>query len=760
MSDHVPEPMAGGTRERPFLSIVLPCYGVQAYLRQCLDSILGQTFRDIEVIGVDDASPDHSGQILDEYAARDSRLRVIHLEDNVGLGRGRNIGLDHARGRYVLFLDSDDWLGDGALDAIAHRLMDVEPDVLFYDYARAYWNGRKRRNVVDHLLREPPPPDVFTLRERPSIMRVMMTAWNKAFRTEFLRETGLRFSPGYYEDLVVTYPILMLADRISILDRVCYYYRQRRSGAITRTIGDKHFAAFDQYAQIFGWMDETGPEVDEFRPAMFERMIWHLLIILRNRDRVPPGLRRAFFRQMSEHYRRYVPAGYEPSTTDRLIERGWWRPFQAFDWLGRVRAWLVRTKTRTGRRLRRWKTRVGRWVRRLQYRAALRAPLDERLAVFASYWYRAPTGSPFAIYRELRRLAPDVDALWVVRSAEVERVPDGVPFVVDGSAGYYRALARAKFLVNNVNFPNDIVKRDGSIHVQTQHGTPLKTMGLDLERFPVAAPGMDFSALRARAERWDYNLSSNRYSTEIWSSAYHPCSFETLEYGYPRNDRYYTATADEVAALRERFGISPEKTAILYAPTHREYRRTYAMQMDLALVARSLPPDQVLLVRAHYFYDNLPDFEELERRGLIVDVSEHLHTEDVALAADVLLSDYSSIIFDYANLRRPIIVYADDHATYRRLRGTYIDLLEAPPGPVATTEQELIEILDERRFDQDLMYERLDSFRRRFCDFDDGRAGERVVRKVFLGEEPAPPLPLEQRTPAPAPRLPRRIPPP
>lgn len=737
--------------EPPFLSIVLPCYGVQAFLRQCLDSILEQSFRDIEVIGIDDASPDHSGQILDEYAERDGRLRVIHLDENVGLGGGRNVGLDEARGDYVLFVDSDDWLADGALEAIAHRLRHVRPDVLFFDYARAYWDGRKRRNVLDHLLREPPPPDVFELGQRPSVMQIMMTAWNKAFRTDFLRETGLRFAPGYYEDLVVTYPILMLADRISLLDRVCYYYRQRRAGAITKTVGDKHFTAFDQYERIFGWMDEHGPEVDRFRPLMFERALWHLLIILRNRDRVPGPRRREFFQRMSSLYRRFVPPGYEPSTTDRLIQLGWWRAFQIFDWIGRMRGQAERASRRAVRKLRKLKSKIGHRVRDVQYRLALRQPVREDLAVFAAYWYRAPTGNPLAIYDALRRLAPDVEAVWVVRSAELERVPADIPYVVDGSGEYYRLLARAKYFVNNVNFPNFVVKRDGTVHVQTQHGTPLKTMGLDLRDYPVAAPGMNFPALLERASRWDYNLSSNRYSTEIWHRTY-PCDFETLEFGYPRNDRYYTATAEEVRDLRQRFGIPEHKTAILYAPTHREYRSEFELQMDLSLVARSLLEDQVLLVRAHYFYDNLPDFEELEARGLIIDVSEHLHTEDVALASDVLLSDYSSIIFDYANLRRPIIVYADDYETYRRLRGTYIDFLEEPPGPVAATEQELIDVLRERGYEEAQMYDRLEDFRRRFCDFDDGRAAERVVRKVFRGEDPEPPRPREERTPAPAPR--------
>ena len=115
-------------------------------------------------------------------------------------------------------------------------------------------------------------PDVFTLAERPSVLQLMMTAWNKAIRREYLLDLGLRFSSGFYEDLNVTYPILMAAQRLSLLDHNCYIYRQRRRGAITRTAGEKHFDAFQQYERIFAFMD-AHPDTAEYRPVMFDRMM-------------------------------------------------------------------------------------------------------------------------------------------------------------------------------------------------------------------------------------------------------------------------------------------------------------------------------------------------------------------------------------------------------------------------------------------------------------------------------------------------------
>ncbi|MYZ11700.1 CDP-glycerol--poly(glycerophosphate) glycerophosphotransferase, partial [Streptomyces sp. SID2999] len=113
-----------------------------------------------------------------------------------------------------------------------------------------------------------------------------------------------------------------------------------------------------------------------------------------------------------------------------------------------------------------------------------------------------------------------------------------------------------------------------------------------------------------------------------------------------------------------------------------------------------------------------------------------------------------SIMFDYANLDRPIVVHADDWETYRTTRGVYFDLMAEAPGRVARTQEELTEILTSGAWRDETATKARTAFRRRFCEFDDGRAAERVVRRVFLGEpeEALPPvLPLEERSPAPTP---------
>jgi CDP-glycerol glycerophosphotransferase len=366
------------------------------------------------------------------------------------------------------------------------------------------------------------------------------------------------------------------------------------------------------------------------------------------------------------------------------------------------------------------------------YRRRRRAPIDPQLAVFAAYWYRGYSCNPRAIYEKARELVPGLRGVWVVNRGAVDTVPEGVEYVVANTPEYFDVMARARVFVNNVNFPNHFVKRPGAVMVQTHHGTPVKVMGLDLQKSPIVSRTMDFAGLRTRVSRWDYSISSNRFSTEIWERVY-PGDYETLEVGYPRNDALVNATAQDVRRIRDELGIEPGQVAVLYAPTHREYRSSYAPVLDVAAVADALGPGHVLLVRAHYFYRADRQIEALHRAGRIIDVAGHPSVEALCLAADVLLTDYSSIMFDYAVLDRPIVIHAPDWEAYKTLRGVYFDLTAEHPGVVTRTEAEVVEALRTGAFTESAARARA-AFRARFCALDDGRAAERVVRRVWLGE--------------------------
>jgi CDP-glycerol glycerophosphotransferase (TagB/SpsB family) len=309
-----------------------------------------------------------------------------------------------------------------------------------------------------------------------------------------------------------------------------------------------------------------------------------------------------------------------------------------------------------------------------------------------------------------------------------------------------------------MNWPKELDKREGQIHLQTQHGTPLKTMGTDLRNFPQAGKDLDLDELMRQCDRWDFNLSSNRYSSEIWERTY-PAYFEELEYGYPRNDRLLNARLEEVRAIRAGLGFDDSHLVILYAPTFRDgvdsVRLPTGLQdlggtgvrLDLDQLAAAAGEHGRVLVRTHYSLSTPPE----SHSGKVIDVSRHRRVEDLMLAADALISDYSSITFDYANLDRPIILHVEDQAFYDGRRGTYFDVAEFPPGVVARSAEELYGALRGGTFAAPEAAKHRHLYREKFCEFDDGRAAERVVRRVFLGETDVPAIaPPAERSPAPS----------
>ncbi|MFZ3470705.1 bifunctional glycosyltransferase/CDP-glycerol:glycerophosphate glycerophosphotransferase [Streptomyces sp. 4.24] len=729
----------------PRFSVIVPAYKVQAYLQESLDSVLTQSYPDLELIVVDDASPDACGSIIDDYAARDPRVTAVHLAHNLGLGPARNAGRSRATGDYLVFLDGDDTLAPGALQAITDRLKATgSPDVLVYDYARTYWTGELVRNSLSHRLSEDGPAS-FRLADRPALLGMLMVVWNKTYRREYAEREGLSFPPGFYEDTPWTYPALLAAESVAVLDRVCVHYRQRRTGSILTTSTRRHLDVFDQYDRVFGYL-ATRPELERWRPVVHRRMAEHFCALYADPRRLPRAARAEFFGRASALLRRYRVPGPRPlslSRTDRirhaLMRVGARRAYRALSLLRSASLAAGRAGATAWRGLRET-------ALRLHYRAQRLLPLRPELAVFSAYWHGGYACNPAAIEAKLRELAPRMRTAWICDPAHASTLPRETALLRPGSAAYWTALARATYLVTNVNFERTLVKRPGQILLQTQHGTPLKRVGLDLQDRPAATPTTDFAGLLRGADQWDYLLSANRHSTLVWEKAV-PSSYTTLEYGYPRNDVFHRATQADVLELRERLGIPPGSTAILYAPTHRDYRRSRPDHLDFERILRDLGPRYTILTRTHLTYAGSASPEPHPR---LLDVSSHPSVEELCLASDALVTDYSSLMFDYASLDRPIVIHADDWEAYEASRGTYFDLRAFPPGAIARTEDELVDIFATGHWQGSRSAQLRSSFRARFCTYDDGQAAERVVRRVFLSQPASPIVPLEERRPTPA----------
>ena len=301
----------------PLISVVIPVHGVEDYLDRCLDSVLADPVASLEVIAVDDASPDGCAAIL--AARHDARLRVITTPVAVGPGPARDLGAKEATGEYVWFVDGDDELADGALAAVAGALTSLRPDVLVIDFENLYPDGSVGPSGGAQYLRgsaaEPlRGGETGTLADHPALIHLTMTAWSKVFRRDFLAGLGVSFGsagPAPHEDVPVTTLALLTAGRIGVLDRVCYRYRRSRRGSYLAAVSDANFNIFGSYEQVFNYLAERtklrAPVTPAVYAAVFERAIWHYTTLI---PLVPRRRRREFFHRISADFRRWRPDGF------------------------------------------------------------------------------------------------------------------------------------------------------------------------------------------------------------------------------------------------------------------------------------------------------------------------------------------------------------------------------------------------------------------------------------------------------------------
>jgi CDP-glycerol glycerophosphotransferase len=369
------------------------------------------------------------------------------------------------------------------------------------------------------------------------------------------------------------------------------------------------------------------------------------------------------------------------------------------------------------------------------YRAARSEPLRDAV-VFTSFGGRQCSDSPRAIHDELVRRGAPLEHLWVVADG-MARVPEGSVTLREHSREHHEALARARYVVTNDHFPEWFRRREDQVCVQTWHGTPLKRLGFDVSAMHKTKRRFE-THWDEMVRNWQHVVSPNHFSTPILKRAYR-LEGELLETGYPRVDVLARPDRDAAGrALRERLGIPEGVRTVLYAPTYRDHvidrRQRYRLDLhlDIERLRSAVGQDTVILFRKHhYVVDPVPATAD----GFVRDVSSYPDGTELLLAADVLVSDYSSMMFDYANTGRPMLFFTYDLDVYRdEVRGFYFDFLARSPGPLLATTDQLAEALEDLDAVQSQYAQRYADFKAQFCELDDGHAARRVVDQVF-GQE-------------------------
>jgi CDP-glycerol glycerophosphotransferase len=371
-------------------------------------------------------------------------------------------------------------------------------------------------------------------------------------------------------------------------------------------------------------------------------------------------------------------------------------------------------------------------LRKAVYPVQSKLPLRDAV-LFVSWNGKQCTDNPRGIAEELRRRGDDREQIWVVNDYAAP-VPAGGRVVLSGTEEYFEALARCRYVISNDDMQPYFRKREGQIYLQTWHGTPLKRIGFDIGKPQFASGTAYFDHLRDDVAKWDLLLSQNPFSTPILRGAFR-FGGEICEYGYPRND--VLARGEPLAGqIRQRLGIPAGKRVVLYAPTWRDNqfyasgRYRFDLRLDLERAWEVLGPDHVVLIRGHHHLAN--DVPTGTRPGFVRNVTAYPDIAELFLISDVLITDYSSVMFDFAATGRPMIFFTYDLAQYRdQLRGFYFDLEAEAPGPLLATSEEVLAAVAATDGVQSRYAAAYQAFAAKYCPLDDGKAGARVCDRLF-----------------------------
>ena len=361
-------------------------------------------------------------------------------------------------------------------------------------------------------------------------------------------------------------------------------------------------------------------------------------------------------------------------------------------------------------------------------------PVKKNRIVFDSSLGKSYAGNPRYIYECIVSNGYDMkwDCIWFYET-EKYSIPGMSRQVRYGRLRYLYYMATAKVWVFDSRQPEFLIRRRGTHYIQTWHGTPLKKLALDMEDvFMVGEKDIDtYKELFVKnVHTWDYLISQNSFSTATFRRAF---NFEKqmLEIGYPRNDILLREnTPDDIRRYRKNLGLPLDKKIILYAPTFRDDEYSdddhyqFDPQISFELMQEQLSDEYVIIVKYHYLIMDSVDWSPYE--GFIYHFDQSRDIAELYLVSDFLITDYSSVMFDYSILNRPMFFFAYDFHKYKNeLRGFYFSYREEMPGPISTTTEELIR--DIRNYDPAEYQEKSRRFREKYNSIDDGRASARVL---------------------------------
>ncbi len=365
-------------------------------------------------------------------------------------------------------------------------------------------------------------------------------------------------------------------------------------------------------------------------------------------------------------------------------------------------------------------------------------PVNNDVIFFESSVGRNYSGNPKYVYEELinQGLDKKFKCIWSLDDINL-KIPGNAKKIKRAGLFYLYYLAVAKIWICDTRLPAFLVKRPETIYIQLWHGTPLKKLAMDMDILSMSEK-MELSEykrlFKKNTETWDYLISQSNYTTEKFKSCF-DFQKEILTIGFPRNDILFKKNdTKSIESIKKGYNVPLDKKIILYAPTWRDdefYENgiyKFSTQIDFDLLKRELGDTHIILVKLHYLVKDPVDWSNYE--GFVYKCDYIQDIQELYLISDFLVTDYSSVIFDYALLKRPMIIYAYDYEKYKNdLRGFYFNIFDEFPGPIVTNNLDLADAV--KNYDCKRYSRKYRKFLDKFTSFDNGNASSKIVNLIL-----------------------------
>ena len=749
------------------VSIVMPVYNVSQYLRQCLDSLFAQTLEKIEIIAVNDGSTDNSLEILEKYQRKNPEKMKIYSTENRGVSHARNYGINRAVGQYILFVDSDDFIVPDMCEKLYNKAIKDGNDLVVcgrYNYFENHKTGQERHEIIRPKMIN---KNFNLYQDKYEFAQILPFPWDKLFKRDLIE--GIEFPLDMrFEDIVFSYKAVVKAKNIGVVDEPLYNYRKTTQGGFLNSFSEQTLdvvKAFDILVDYMKENDYFDYFHDELEFICSRHFLYRYISLFKDEnsgkgkldiklriinetqdflDSTFPNWRdNNYLNYSSGWLRKRLPLFKNRKKMNIITKIREYTPNKVYNLVKRVRN-LVKKILRMSKNFITSKSKLAKIKKKLPFLSIMmqrgsvyytnlyeKLDVKDDLILLESKHGEDLAGNIFALIKELSKKEYDnYTVLLAMVSEYMDKYEgllssygiDNVNMIEKSSKDYYKALAIAKYIITDTSFPTYFIKKKDQVYLNTWHGTPLKAMGRIVPKREYALGNIQRNFLIS-----DYLLYQNDFSKDVFMEDYMIKDIyqgEVLLTGYPRNSVFFDKERRE--AVRKECGLT-DKEVIVYMPTWRGllYRKENNKQisqltMYFGQVDEMLNDSQVFYVKLHPYVKEGMDLSGYKH---IKEFPAQYETYDFLNASDTLVTDYSSVMFDYGVTKRKMILFAYDREEYLNDRGLYLKLEELGL-PIAETVDELIEELAGEKVEYKEFYER-------FCSYDSPNTPTKIMDKVL-----------------------------